>query len=314
MKENELIKILSDLDIRIWAEGEKLRWNAPNGIVTHEILAHMKEHKSEILALLKAKEIGEETMVEVSISAPQVVKRGLGDLPSVYRPCRISEVYGQDEIKKAIAHGLDTGTLAHVLLFQGVSGTGKTTMARIVAMGLNCEKGTTSEPCCECDFCKAVLNGNSFAFQEFDAAHLPGVNNVRGVTGDLCAAPMGGERKRIVLFDECHRLSDPAQAALLKPTEDVREHVYVILCTTEKEDVLKPLQIRCMQFRFNALSDEEIRTLLLDVCAAEKLDPHPALIENMIAEAKGMARNALFLLQETRCQVFGTKTRRTKED
>jgi len=296
MKENELIKILSDLDIRIWAEGEKLRWNAPNGVVTHEILAHMKEHKSEILALLNAKEIGEGKVAEVPMSAPKVVRRGLGDLPHVYRPRRISEIYGQDEIKKAIAHGLNTGTIAHALLFQGVSGTGKTTLGRIVAMGLNCEKGPTSEPCCECDSCKAIMNLNSFAVQEFDAAHLSGVDSIRRLRQDFACASMGGEKYRVVIFDECHRLSEPAQAALLKPAEDVWDHLYFIFCTTK--EIIDTLQSRCMQFKFNALSDNEIWALLLDVCATEKLDPDPELIEIIIAKAKGMPRNALFLLQQ----------------
>jgi len=230
------------------------------------------------------------------MSAPKVVKRGTGDLPQTYRPRRISEIYGQDEIKKAIAYGLNTGTLAHALLLQGLSGTGKTTMARIVAMGLNCEKGPTSEPCCECDSCKAVMNGNSFAFEEFDAAHLSGVDSIRKKRQDWLCASMGGERNRIVLFDECHRLSDEAQAALLKPTEDVPDQLYFIFCTTK--NILDTLENRCMQFRFNALPDNEIQALLLDVCAVEKLDPDPSQLEIIINNAKGMPRNALSLLQQ----------------
>jgi len=140
------------------------------------------------------------------------------------------------------------------------------------------------------------MNVNSFAVQEFDAAHLSGVDGIRRLSQDFPAAPMGGERYRVVLFDECHRLSEEAQAALLKPAEDVWDHLYFIFCTTK--EILDTLQNRCMQFKFNALSDNEMRALLLDVCAAEKLDLDPALIENIIAKAKGMARNALLLLQE----------------
>ena len=296
MEAKKLIEKLSSMNISMQASGEKLIWTAPQGVVRDELLAEMKEHKTEILALLKAREGGEEKEMGRLIPPPKVVKRGLGDFPNVYRPRRISEVYGQDEIKKYIAHGLNTNTLAHALLFKGLSGTGKTTTARIVAMGLVCEKGPTSEPCCECDFCKAVLNGNSLAVQEFDTAHLSGVNAIRETSGDFCYASMGGERKKIVIFDESHRLSDAAQAVLLKPTEDSREHLHLIFCTTE--NLLKTLENRCIQFEFKALSANEIRALLLDVCASEKFDPHPELIENIIFEAEGMARNALSLLQE----------------
>ena len=299
MKTLKLIKRLSDLHVRVWAEGEKLKWKAPEGIVRDELLAEIRERKSEILDLLKAIEIGNGGVGENPIPAPKAVKRGTGDFTLQYRPRRISEVYGQSEIKKYVAHGLDTGTLAHALLFQGVSGTGKTTMGRIVAMGLNCEKGPTSEPCCECYSCKATMNGNSFAFQEFDAAHLSGVETVREKVGDFYAAPMGGERCRVVLFDECHRLSTAAQAALLKHAEDVPWFLYYIFCTTK--EIIEPLRNRCMQFRFDVLPHDDIRALLLDVSASENLIVEPAQIESIIAEAKGMPRNALLLLQEESC-------------
>ena len=312
MNANELIKEVSELNIRIWADGENLRWTAPPGIVTSDLLVKIKEHKSEILAILKTNKIADGKMAEVPSPAPKAVKRGKGDFPHIYRPRRISEVYGQDEIKKIIVYGLNTGTLAHVLLFQGVSGTGKTSMGRIVAMGLNCEKGPTSEPCCECDSCRQTMNGNSFAFQEFDTAHLSGVENIRKKSEDFYYGCMGGERCRIVLFDECHRLTPASQAVLLKRTEDVPEQLYFIFCTTG--EIIENLQNRCMQFKFNELLDEEIRALLVDVCASEKFDPDPALLESIIKEAKGMPRNALFLLQKTKCQVFGTKTRKSKKD
>jgi DNA polymerase-3 subunit gamma/tau len=298
MNAQELIKKLNDLDVKIWADGDKIKWDAPSGVIKDELWAEMKEHKTEILALLKDKENGSSKAAEVSIPTPKVVKRGRGkgDFPHVYRPCRISEFYGQDEIKKIIAYGLNTGTLAQVLSFQGVSGTGKTTMGRIVAMGLNCENGPTSEPCLECNSCKSVLSGCSLAYLEYDAAHLSGVNSIRTARDDFPAAPMTGERSRIVLFDECHNLSYEAQGALLKPAEDVWSHLYLIFCSTK--EFLETLQYRCQQFKFNALSNDEIRMLLFDVCASEKFDPDTALLENIIKEAKGMPRNALFLLQK----------------
>jgi len=228
---------------------------------------------------------------------PRIVKRGEGDYPLAYRPRRISEVYGQDEAKLTIADGLDKGNLPHVLLFQGVSGTGKTSMGRIIAMGLNCEKGPTSEPCRECLFCKAVINHNSFAFQEFDAGYFSGVDKMRKEIQNFYTAPMGGERYKIILFDECQRLTKEAQAALLKPTEDYHSELYFIFCTTDAEKMLAPLRNRCMQFEFKRLQYEELRRLLHDVCENENLEPDPDVIEEIIEESKGMPRNALWLLQ-----------------
>ena len=158
--------------------------------------------------------------------SPRIVKRGEGGYPIVYRPCRMSEVYGQDEVRRAIAYSLDQETLPHALLFQGISGTGKTSIGRIIAMGLNCKKGPTSEPCGGCDPCKAVLNGNSLAFRELDAGYLSGIDNMRKECQNFAAAPMGFERVKIILFDECHRLTKPAQNVLLKPIEDSRRHIY----------------------------------------------------------------------------------------
>ncbi len=228
---------------------------------------------------------------------PRIVRRGNGDYPSIYRPCRISEVYGQDEAKLTIANCLDKGTLPHILLFQGVSGTGKTSIGRIIAMGLNCEKGSTSEPCGKCLFCKAVLNHNSFAFQEFNAGYFSGVDKMRKEIQNFDAASMGGERYKIILFDECQRLTQEAQAVLLKPTEDCHADLYFIFCTTDVKKMLDPLQNRCMQFEFKRLQPEELRRLLYDVCENENLEPDSDIIEEIMLEAEGMPRNALWLLQ-----------------
>ena len=148
-----------------------------------------------------------------------LTKRSKGDYPKAYRPCRISEVYGQEEVKHIIGRGLDEGNLAQSLIFYGVSGTGKTTIARIIAMGLNCEKGSTSEPCCECESCTAVLNGNSLAFQEFNGAYFTSIGHLRKETKNFDAYPLGGYPKKIILFDECHRISAKGQDLLLKEFE-----------------------------------------------------------------------------------------------
>ncbi len=299
MKTRELLKILADSDVRLWVDGEALKWDAPEGIVKGEILEEMRKSKVAILAFLMARETEgnlKGKSVEVSLPSPKIFKRGGGDYPRVFRPCRISEFFGQEEIKRIIAYGLETDTLSHALLFQGISGTGKTTMGRIVAMGLNCKKGPTSEPCCECEPCKSVLNGRSFAYQEFDAALLSGVEDVRRIRQEFDCAPLSGGKSKIILFDESYRLSDQAQATLLKPLEDAADHLYFIFCTTEK--MLWTLQNRCQQFKFKKLADHELRTLLTDVCNQERLEVEPDLLREIIKEAEGMPRNALLLLEQ----------------
>ena len=163
-------------------------------------------------------------------------------------------------------------------------------------MGLNCERGPTSEPCCECESCRAVLNGNSFAYREIDVGLKSGVDYIRELRQTFGFGSLGGESYNIVLFDESHRLSEEAQAALLKPIEDVRDHEYFIFCTTKK--MIEPLENRCMRFEFSKLTDEEIGSMLSDVCAMENVKADPELIREIIEKAEGMPRNALILLQQ----------------
>jgi DNA modification methylase len=228
---------------------------------------------------------------------PKIVKRGKGDYPRVYRPRRISEVYGQENTKQTIAHGLDNGNLPQVLLFHGVSGAGKTTIARIIAMGLNCEKGPTSEPCCECEHCRQVFRGSSFGFQEIDAGRFSGVDDLRKLLQNLAAGALGHDNK-IILFDECQRLSKEAQHVLLKPTEDVYPQTYFIFCTTDPEKVIETLRNRCMPFEFKPIQDEILRQLLIGVCDCEGLEHSSIAIDSIIKEAQGRPRNALTLLQK----------------
>ena len=226
-----------------------------------------------------------------------LVKRGGGDFHQAYRPCRISEVYGQDEIKAVIKDGLDNERLPHAILLHGESGTGKTTIARIIALGLNCERGQTSEPCCECDNCRATIEGNSLAFLEQNSADLNGVEHMRHLRGQFNSAPLGGGEKRIYLFDESHGLRNPSQNILLKSVEDSRDHLYFIFCSTEPGGMIQTLRNRCMEFEFRALGRDVMWDLLCDVLSAEDYRPNMEVMEEIVEKVEGKPRNALHELQ-----------------
>jgi len=222
-----------------------------------------------------------------------------GDFPRVYRPDKISEVYGQEEIKKIIGNGLDSGTLAHTLLFHGISGTGKTTIARIIAMGLNCQTNNpTSEPCGECDSCRRVLSDSHFAFLEFNAAHFRGIDHIKRIIQDFDAYPLGQHPCRVVIFDEAHRLTKDAQNVLLKGVEDADPMNHFIFCSTEPEAIIETLRNRCMHIEFENVADDEIKGLLIDVCRQEEIVVNSDVLDRIIREADGMPRNALFGLQK----------------
>lgn len=227
-----------------------------------------------------------------------ITKRGRGDFSRAYRPCRISEVYGQEEIKRIIGRGLDEKTLPNSMLFFGESGVGKTTMGRIIAMGLNCRiSSPTSEPCCECDSCRCVKSDSHLAFQQFNSADVTGVEYLREASQHFICYPIDGSQYRIIIFDECHRLSRNAQDFLLKVIEDGHPDNYFILCSSEPKSIIDTLKNRCMPIEFKRISDDQILRLLTDVCKSEGILCDDSILKGITEEAQGKARNALFLLQ-----------------
>ena len=166
-----------------------------------------------------------------------IKKRGLGDYPRIYRPRTISEIYGQKDAVTFVRNGLKKRVLPHSLLFFGASGCGKTTMARSIGMGLNCENGPTDSPCFKCIVCRGILNGGHLAYREINAADFTGVDDMRDLRGQFACAPMDGKHQ-IIVFDECHRLSVNAQEMLLKEVEDNPAQNYFIFCSTDPEKKL----------------------------------------------------------------------------
>jgi len=228
-----------------------------------------------------------------------IVKRGEGGYPRIYRPCKVSEVYGQEEARTYIKNALANRKLSNTLLFHGVSGTGKTTLARIVTMALICKKGSpTGEPCGECDSCRAIRSNNHLAYQEFNCARdFSGIEDLREKSRDFNYGSIGYEKK-IIVFDECHVLSAPAQTLLNSVLENSSVDNYYVLCTTSLKRILKPLQNRCIEIEFKESPREVISKLLQDVCKWERIKYQYEVLNTIVEKSNGMARNALFLLQK----------------
>lgn len=225
-----------------------------------------------------------------------IQKRGSGDFHKIYRPWTVSEIYGQENAVKFVRNGIAKGTIPKVLLFHGASGCGKTTLARIIGLALNCEQGPTVDPCFQCSACKSVHNGRLLAHVEINAADLTGVDDMREIRGQFSSAPFDG-RQQVFVFDECHRLSKNAQEMLLKEVEDNHAQNQFIFCSTNPDQILDTLKNRCVPIEIGAVDDKEIRRLLNDVCRSERIINGRDVLTAIAKESGGLARNALQLLE-----------------
>ena len=167
-----------------------------------------------------------------------------------YRPQRFSDVAGQDHVTRTLAHALQQERVAHGYIFSGHRGIGKTTIARILAMALNCRNKIGSperpspEPCGVCDSCKEIRAGNSLDVVEIDAATNRGIDEIRELRDAARYAP-ARDRYKIYLLDEAHQITDAAFNALLKTLEEPPEHVVFMMATTQPEDIPQTIRSRC---------------------------------------------------------------------
>ncbi len=214
-----------------------------------------------------------------------------------YRSQTFDDVCGQDAIAQTLRNAIVTGRVAHAYLFCGTRGVGKTTMARILAKGLNCLNSDepTAEPCCECDSCLAVNTGEDIDVIEIDGASNNGVDSIRELRNNAIFRPARG-RYKIYIIDEIHMLSTGAFNALLKILEEPPAHVKFIFATTEPNKVLPTIQSRCQRFDFKAIDAATIGKQLKSVLDSEDYKYDEDFITAVSRLANGSMRDALSLL------------------
>jgi DNA polymerase-3 subunit gamma/tau len=214
-----------------------------------------------------------------------------------YRSSTFDEVVGQNHVAQTLKRAIESGRIAHAFMFCGTRGTGKTSMARILAKALNCERAdkATTTPCGECRSCTAIATGEDIDVIEIDAASNRGIDEVRRIIENSRLAP-ARSRYKVYIVDEVHAMSKDAFNALLKVLEEPAGHVKFILATTEPEKVLPTILSRCQRYDFHNIPVKEIAGHLRNVCEREGVSPQEDALMLIARAGNGSMRDAISVL------------------
>ena len=220
-----------------------------------------------------------------------------------YRPQRFADVAGQDHVTRTLMNALSQNRIAHGYIFSGHRGIGKTTIARIVAMALNCrtEIGTetrpTPEPCGICDSCTEIRQGNAVDVIEIDAATNRGIDEIRELRDAARYSP-ARDRYKIYILDEAHQITDAAFNALLKTLEEPPAHVIFMMATTQPEDIPQTIRSRCQHFSFHAVKFDDILAQLKMIAVQEQVTAEETALALLAEAGDGSMRDALSIMDQ----------------
>ena len=224
-----------------------------------------------------------------------------------WRPTTFEQLIGQEHVRKALTHGLDSGRLHHAYLFTGTRGVGKTTIARILARCLNCEQGISATPCGECSNCRAISENRFIDLLEVDAASRTKVDDTRELLENVSYAPSQG-RYKVYLIDEVHMLTTHSFNALLKTLEEPPEHVVFLLATTDPQKLLPTVLSRCLQFHLRDLSPDLVESHLEHVLTEERITFENDALWHLAKAGRGSVRDAMTLLDQAIAHGQGSVT------
>ena len=224
-----------------------------------------------------------------------------------YRPQRFDEVVGQEPIVRTLRNAISSGRVRQAYLFAGPRGTGKTSLARILAKALNCEQGPTPDPDGTCHACVSIANGTSLDVIEMDAASQRGIDDIREIRERVVLQPAEG-RYRVYILDEAHQLTDAAFNALLKLIEEPPPHLVFVFCTTELQKMLVTVRSRCQTFVFSRPRLPELVKLLRRIADGEEINAPDAALSLIARAARGSFRDAVSTLDQLASATGGDVT------
>jgi len=226
-----------------------------------------------------------------------------------YRPQKFSEVIGQEHVTGTLQNAIEQGRTAHGYIFSGHRGIGKTTVARILAMALNCRSkdNPVAEPCGVCESCTEIRAGNSVDVIEIDAATNRGIDEIRELREAARYRP-ARDRFKIYILDEAHQITDAAFNALLKTLEEPPDHIVFMLATTQPEDIPQTIRSRCQHFSFRAVKFDDIVGQLRDLLTREKIEADDDALALLAEAGDGSMRDALSILDQAIASASGKLT------